>query len=155
MDTVAQGATYSDVVIIKDVSGVLVTNGLAGTPSVTLTTLRDALGVDRRTGASLSYDGDGGYRLSKPIPSDGALGSWWGVVTYNDNAGFFRTFPFAFTVVTAAQANPVAAITSLAVGGAAGTWGAALANVGPATLSIAQLPLVNTNGAIVWVREVP
>ena len=138
METVAQSATWSDVTApITNASGATVTNGLTGTPTVTLTTLRDSAAVDRRTGASLSYDGDGGYRVTKPIPADGALGAWWGVVTYNDGAGFVRTYAFGFAVRTAAQFDPVAALT----------------NVG--LLSLIPLPLTNTNGAVIWQREVP
>lgn len=116
MDTVAQGSTWSDVTTpILSVSGSIVTNGLSGTPTVTLTTLRDSADADRRTGATLTYAGDGAYRITKPIPSDGALGSWFGVITYDDGAGFVRTYPFGFTVVTPAQADPAGALSGAVV----------------------------------------
>lgn len=107
---VAQGGVYSDTTApIRTLAGAIVIDGI-GAGTVTLVALRDTDDVDRSSGASLTYAGDGCYRVTKAIPTDGALGMWRVIVRYAEGALPARDFSDTFQVETAAQADPLAAV---------------------------------------------
>jgi hypothetical protein len=107
MDEVAQGAVWSDLSHpIRDAAGTPLT---AGAGSIVVT-LFDAANVSQASGVTATHVSGGRYRLSKTLAADAAVGAWGGLLTYNDGANPVRTQSIDFEVITAARADPAAAI---------------------------------------------
>lgn len=119
MPDVAQGAVWSDLSDpITDASGAAITAGAAAITA----TLYDSANVNQGTGIAVAHVTGGRYRLTKTLAANAALGTWGGVLTYNDGVNPVQTQSIDFAVVTAAQADPAGSINTqglvLAQGGA-------------------------------------
>jgi hypothetical protein len=112
METVAQGATYSDLTApILDASGAPVTDG-AGDITVVLL---DANDDDQSSGITIAHSSGGRYRITKTLSGSAVTGAWGGTVVYDDEAGLVRRQTIDFTVVTAAQADPAGALSGATI----------------------------------------
>lgn len=117
MDAVAQGATWTQgTKTIRDANGAPITDAVLADFTIAL---YDAANADQSSGITIAHVAGGKYRVSKAMSGSAALGEWIGTLTYDDGSLSTWVQDIAFTVVTAAQADPASVLTggSAAYGG--------------------------------------
>lgn len=142
METVAQGATYSDLTApILDASGTAITDGAN---DITVTLL-DANDDDQSTGITIAHSSGGRYRITKTLSGSAVTGAWGGTVVYDDGVNPVRTQTIDFTVITSAQADPAGALS-----GATLTYSGPVSQTGVVTIVRGDDYLVADGRELLW-----